>query len=760
MPRQPFVGLALAAMLGILLGDMVGLPASSIHSSAAAIAILAAVLFWRSHPVLIYVLVACSFFVLHNVRTIGTPGLRLAALLGEKSRVATATGEVVTEPKFAANGFSTFLMRLRSIEAEGEICPTAATIFVRWRGQPQFGDELKLFGVIEDIEPPRNPGQFDMRAYLARHDVRRQLFVRYAENSVILGHNGGNLIFRAAQVSRAWMQKALCRGLEDSPDVQNFLSGIVLGLRHQTPEDIEDPFQQTGTLHLFAVAGLHVGIVARLLWVLATAAQRSKKLAAGLIIPLLLFYATVTGLHVSSMRAAIMASILLGGLFFERKVFSLNSLAAAAFFLLSWNTNEFFATGFQLSFAVVGAIVLLVDPISELAEERLATDPFLPKSLVSAPRKLFHSGTLAVAHGTAVSAAAWIGSLVLILWYFHLIAPISLVANLAVVPIAFFVLAIALLSLVSAPLIAGLSLVFNNANWVLARSVIAIVHLFAQVPTGHFYLGETQWPTRAQLRMDVLDMGSGAAVHLRTSGKSWLFDCGNERDYERVIREYLRALGVNRLDGLLLSHGDAQHIGAAARIISDYRPPEVFDNPAPDRSSLHRRLRASFRQAGVPLKDVSGPTEFRLSNAVTVRVLFPPAGFFKPSADDQALVIQLATPSARILMMSDSGDPTEEALLESNLDLRSDILVKGKHHTAASSSDRFLKAVSPRLIIATSRDFPYSEHISEEWLNRVSALGIKLFRQDESGAVRLRFGPNDWEAQAYLTGETFRSSNR
>src|SRR2546430_15243101 len=141
-----------------------------------------------------------------------------------------------------------------------------------------------------------------MRAYLARRDVRRMLFVRYPEGGALIRLGGGNPSMRAAQKSRAWMQSALCRGLEDAPDVQNFLSGIVLGLRHQTPEDIEEPFQQTGTLHLFAVAGLHVGIVAALLWMVATVARLSRKSAAALIIPLLLFYAAVTGLHVSSMQ--------------------------------------------------------------------------------------------------------------------------------------------------------------------------------------------------------------------------------------------------------------------------------------------------------------------------------------------------------------------------------------------------------------------------------------------------------------------------
>src|SRR5438128_11645324 len=142
------------------------------------------------------------------------------------------------------------------------------------------------------------------------------------------------------------MQTAICRGLDDSPQVQNFLSGIVLGLRHETPEDIEEPFQQTGTLHLFAVAGLHVGIVATLLWMLAMVLRLSRKWATAVIIPLLLFYAAVTGLHVSSVRAAVMSAILLGGFFFERKVFALNSLAAAAFILLCWFTSQFFPAGF------------------------------------------------------------------------------------------------------------------------------------------------------------------------------------------------------------------------------------------------------------------------------------------------------------------------------------------------------------------------------------------------------------------------------
>jgi competence protein ComEC len=760
VPRQPFVGLAIAAAVGIICADFFALPQPTLLPAAILMVIGGVWILMWPRLLLVYLLVGSGFFLNHSFQQKESEGLWLASRLGERARVVTVSGSVISEPKMATSGFASFLLRLKSIELEGKREPTTATVFVRWNGNPQFGDELRLFGIAEPIEPPRNPGEFDMRSYLARRDVRRLIFVRYPENGVILRHGGGNPILRAAQKSRVWMQTTLCRGLENAPDVQSFLSGIVLGLRHQTPEDIEEPFQQTGTLHLFAVAGLHVGIVARLLWMLGTVAQLSRRWAAALIIPLLLFYAAITGLHISSVRAAVMSSILLGGLFFERKVLALNSLAAAAFFLLSWNTNELFSTGFQLSFAVVGTIILLADPASALLRRLTAPDPFLPRSLIRTPRRIFDSVAMALSRGASVSLAAWIGSLALLLWYFYLVTPISLFANLVVVPIAFFVLAIALLSLACAPLLPWFALVFNNANWLLARLVLAIVHFFAQFPGGHYYFEHPHWPERAVLELNVLDAGAGAAVHAQTRGGDWLFDCGSERDYERLLRAYLHAAGVNRLRGLVLTHGDSQHIGGAASLLSEMKSAALVDNPAPDRSTVHRRLRTLFKQTGVRPQLLNAGSGIRLSDEVLAKILYPPPGFAASTADDQSLVIQLVTPSARVLLMSDSGEATERALLNSHVDLRSDILVKGQNHSTPSGSDIFLDAARPRLIIATSRDFPEYERVSDEWADRIRARGIKLFRQDETGAVALRFRREDWEARAYITGEVFRSSSR
>jgi ComEC/Rec2-related protein len=496
----------------------------------------------------------------------------LARTLSETPRPATVHGAVISEPKLSERGSASFLLQATSIEIDGVTQRCQAKFLARWRHDVEFGDEVRLFGTAQEIEGPRNPGEFDMRNSLARQDVRRALIVRYPENGLVIAHGGGNPVLRAAQKSRTWMQTTIDRGLEDSPEVLSAINGMVLGLRHQTTEDIEEPFQQTGTLHLFAVAGLHVGIVARLLWILATLARLPRKWATALIIPALLFYAAITGLHTSSVRAAVMSAVLLGGFIVERRAFAFNSLAAAATLILCWDTNELFAVGFQLSFSVVAAILLLHEPVFCFLQRRLAPDSFLPRTLFSPQRRAAVNFTRWLARAAAVSFAAWVGSLPLMFWYYHLVTLISLVANLVVVPIAFFVLAGALLSLVTAPISGPLALLFNNANWALTKFILGAVHLFAQIPGGHFYVEHPHRPTGATLEIQALDLRSGTAVHLRAGNTDWLFDAGPARDYERVLSPYLRARGINRLDGLLLTHGDAAHIGGAAAVLQDFRP--------------------------------------------------------------------------------------------------------------------------------------------------------------------------------------------
>lgn len=759
-PRQPFLGLALSAMIGIVAGDSCAQPLNVLAAVAGGVALLA--WFTRS-ALLVYALVTVGFFFLHCARTVDSPGIVLARILGNDPRPVTLHGAVISKPKISERGTASFLLQAVEIEIDGQTFPCRAKFLARWRHTAEFGDDVRLFGTVQPIGGPRNPGEFDLRAYLAREDVHRALIVRYPENGAVLGRGGGNPITRAAQKSRSWMESVIGRGLEDSPDVMGAINGMVLGLRHQTPEDIEEPFQQTGTLHLFAVAGLHVGIVARLLWIVAMVARLPRKWATALIIPALLFYAAITGLHTSSVRAAVMSAVLLGGFIVERKAFVLNSLSAAATLILCWDTNELFAVGFQLSFCVVAAILVLHGPAFRFLQRRFASDPFLPRTLFSARRRTLNHLLTWLARAGAVSFAAWIGSLPLMFWYYHLVTLISLVANLVVVPIAFFVLAGALLSTVTAPFFSWLSLVFNNANWALTKAILGAVQLFAQIPGGHFYVEHPHphLPSGAVLEIDSLDLRSGAALHLRTSGHDWLFDAGPARDYERVLYAYLRARGVNWLDGFVLTHADAAHMGGIGAVLADFRPPQLIDSPGGDRSLLHRKFIQLLNAQKRTPRIYHAGDEFRLSRAVTARVLFPPVNFQADRADDQALVIELVVErTRRVLLMSDSGEPTERFLLQAYPNLKTDVVIKGQHHTGVSGTPGFLDCVQPEAIIATSRDFPESERLKPEWIEDIRDRGIQLLRQDETGAVELRVFRDRWEATSYVTGETFRSSKR
>lgn len=752
--RQPLMGIVISALCGILFAECFEIPLALLWQAVALAAIisLARPTAWLTH-----LLVVAAFFALHLTQLQDAPGKKLSVRLGERSRTASLTGTVVNEPRVSPNDFTTFLLQLDSIELDGRRQSCLATLQARWKGNPGLGDRVRLTGVIAPISSQRNPGVFDLRAYLARQDVFNGIFARYPEDGTILSVGGGNPITRAAARARTWMRVTLIRGLEDSRDTTALINGMVLGLRHEAPNDIEDSFQRTGTLHLFAVAGLHVGIIAQLLWILTALLRLPRMAAAALIIPCLFFYSAITGFHVSSLRAATMAAFLLGGIFFDRPVLALNSLAGAALLILAFNTNQLFTSGFQLSFAVVGAILVWQKGIFRILLRPAEADPFLPRSLISRSRRFFENNYRLVASSLSVSAAAWAGSLLLIAWYFYLITPISLLANLTIVPLAFCLLAVSLMSLVVATFSPALSLVFNNANWSLAQMILSLVQAFAQLPGGYAYVERPHWPTGQRAELTVLDAGAGGAVHLRTGSADWLFDTGSARDYDRFLRDYLHSRGIDRLDGLILSHGDSWHIGGANAVVDEFRPRRVIDNGAPDRSSVHRALIIRLKNR----ETAENGFAFGVDRDVAARVLYPPIGYKAKTADDQTLVIQLIIAGKhRVLFASDSGQKTESALLLRHDDLRSDILIKGQHSSGESGSVAFLEAVQPRLIIVTSVDFPTYERIPDSWARMVRERGIELLRQDETGAVTLDFYRDRWDATTVMTHKTFRSSSR
>jgi beta-lactamase superfamily II metal-dependent hydrolase len=356
--------------------------------------------------------------------------------------------------------------------------------------------------------------------------------------------------------------------------------------------------------------------------------------------------------------------------------------------------------------------------------------------------------------------ASWVGSLVFTAGYFHLFSPGSLLANFVAVPVAFVILALGLGSILTARISLHLVVLFNNANWFAAQIMLHLLYTAANVPGSFIYVGRPQFTTAPKCEILVLDLGDGGSAHVRSAGRDWLLDCGDDFHYSRTVLPYLRTRGVNRLDGLLLTHGNVHHLGAAPTALADFQPrfiaESMLHDRSPNRKKFHETLATTRRGKGLYTRD----DLIHFGNAATMRVLYPPIGLKRTSAADMALVLQLQSGHTRALFMSDSGFSTEQWLLENEPDLKSDIVIKGQHSKDLSGTPDFLARVAPKVVVCSGLGYAEPVEKLDAWEKETAAQGIDVFRQDQTGAVRIDIRDDGYEVQGFLNGQTFRSRAR
>jgi len=241
---------------------------------------------------------------------------------------------------------------------------------------------------------------------------------------------------------------------------------------------------------------------------------------------------------------------------------------------------------------------------------------------------------------------------------------------------------------------------------------------------------------------------------LRTPSEAWLFDTGSQNDFRRIIDPALRAAGLIRLNALVVTHGDADHIGGAIAALETVRPRRLIDTALRDRSRARRNLHARIASLGAA-KSLAFPGDFdRLGAETIVRILHPLPGEEVRSADDQAIVVRLEMDGFRILLMSDSGAATENNLvLRHGDDLRSDVVVLGRHGEDIIATESFLRAAKPRVIILNRID-PFRDGSDEPALrSRLAASGAQIFDQEKTGAVILTATRGGLEIRGYLDGQ-------
>lgn len=745
--RLPFLSLFAFAACGIAIAE-VAQAASFLWLALAGLA--AGAFFATRRTIAFAALTVCVFGTIHVWQSTESQSARFAVWLDGRVLSAEARGIVASEPRVLPGGSCSFEFRLSQLRIANTDLAVSFLLHVESVAPPPaYGDAIWLRGTVARIESPRNPGQFDFAAWSARRDIFTRMQVEYRSDMQILQQGQGNPLVALALRARGWLRGILTEGVNDAT-VSDLLVAMVLGDASSLPQVVEEEFRGTGTFHLFSVSGLHVGMVAVLLWYFLKTFRISRRHAAGLIIPLLFLYVLMTGLKAASVRSALMAALVLSGLMANRRPILLNNLCAAGFLILLSSTNELFNPGFQLSFSVVAAIMLLATPLSSALAIPFRRDPFFPERLLSAPQRLMIRSSERFSLLIAVSAAAWLGSLPLTIGYFHLVSLTAVPANAVAVPLSFAIMAVSILSLGGGLFSTWVASIYNQTNWLLAKTLLAAVHGFASVPGSFFYVRFPDPPSLIA-QVVVFDLGSGGATWIAAEGRHWLIDTGPAQSHNSVLLPFLRSMGLRSLDGVLLTHGDAGHIGSAIELLQTCPPRRVVESSLSDRSAHRARFHQELVRLGLPKSPHRSGDQIVLGTQTRLQILYLPGDVARGVADDKSLIVQLVSGSTRVLFMSDGGLFTEDWLTKNIRDnLRSNILIKGSPEQGPSGDAAFLDAVSPAAVIATAAEFPENETISPSFAESLRKRGIRLFAQDRCGAVVVRIFSTHWEVSAFL----------
>jgi len=618
----------------------------------------------------------------------------------------------------------------------------------------------------------RNPGEFDYGRYLELNEIDGLVIT---DGEKVRRRRGDTSTTVRSIFPR--MRSFLGRLFKQyhHEEVSSFLSGIILAERSGISDEVKQSFVNTGTIHVLAVSGLHVGIVALIFHALFGLLRLKRHAVTICTILGLIGYMVLTGAPPSVTRATIMACMILSARFVERRVDIYQSIGMAALIILIADTNQLFHVGFQLSFAAVLSIVYLYPKLERLI--KLIPPKFEEIKAVDYILKLF-----------AVSLAAQLGTLPFTAYYFGRVSIVAIVANLFVVPIIGLNVTIGFATALSSFLSSWIAHSFGAVNSLLVSFVLGFVEQAARVPYAYletpnlhasfaflYYLGlivlfngrnaklvksaialivvglsvqvysEILNPPRPILTISTIDVGQGDAILLETPrGKRILIDAGPSApgfdSGERVVGPYLRRRGIGELDALLITHPHGDHIGGASHILRKFEVSKLLESQSGGNSSTYSMIREIAAERKVPVEVLRAGSTIAIDSSIRIYVLHPHSQRdASKNQNDMSLVIRVVYGQTSFLFPGDAEAPAEGRMVHRyGTFLSSDVLKTGHHGSITSTSDPFLEMVSPGMAIVSVGRKNKFNHPSRVVIERLAKRGVAILRTDYEGAVILR----------------------
>jgi competence protein ComEC len=628
----------------------------------------------------------------------------------------------------------------------------------------EIGELCNWQGALKIPQPATNPHAFDYKNYLYEQKKYWIFSLDRLPESCAPGENIS--IFKGLQKYRDKGIKTIDEHMD--PVVASFIISLIFGERRYLDHMVLEAYQKLGLIHLLAISGLHVGIITAAAFYTGIRLGLTRQSVNILLILLLPLYVVLAGGAPSVMRAATMTGVALVLLLFKKKILSIDTIGLACIFVLLLNPYYMYHIGFQLSFSVSMALILTSRKISTV-----------------------NNGLLQIFY---VSFIAQVASLPLLLFHFYQFSIWSPFLNIIYVPFfSLFVLPGAFLLFFAMIFYPGLlpllvpffsfplQLLNSLAVWfasipfgtlVFGKPFIGMMGLLVSFTALFFYLWEKerlsvasamlvgclcfQWYipyTNPYGKVVVVDIGQGDAIFIRLpfNKGTYLIDTGGafpfpkeawkerKREYNSgidVLLPFLRAEGVRKLDKLILSHGDYDHIGNVASLWGHVKVSEVVVPLGFGGSELEEEILLEADYRGAKIQTAVPNTGWDVDTA-SFLYLHPAKAYENKNEGSIALYAILGDRSW--LFTGDMEGEGEREVLLRYPNITVDVLKAGHHGSKTSTGQAFVERLQPDIaIISAGRNNRFG-HPHQEVLDRLERSEAMVYRTDRQGAIIFEF---------------------
>ncbi len=660
--------------------------------------------------------------------------------------------------------------------------------------EARYGDRLLLTGALE--QPPAFEG-FDYAGFLARRGIGS--IMSFPEARVLDGKRGSPLS-RALTGLRLRLAEATERVVPEPQAA--FGQAVLLGIRDRLPARLVDDFRATGTSHLLAISGLHVGILLGLSlaasqWLLGR--RRNLYLVAPLL--LLWLYAALAGMSPSVTRAAIMASVYVAAMALGRPRAILPSLGLAAAVMVAFDPKALWSVSFQLSFAAMAGIAVFAEPVGRLLGRALGAPADVADEL-----RLRQWAAASVGMGAAATLATW----PLVAFYFERVSFIGLPVTLLALP----ALPAVLLAHAAAGAL-GLAATWLTAPlgwlaWAAGSYVTGLVALAARLPVADAEVGRmapvflwayyallvaaalgrrrlgslARWAAAAvprpgwgwlaaaqaplwllapvvaaaalawvavlslpdgRLRVTFADVGQGDAAFIVTPGGAQIMmDGGDDPDEAARIAASKMPFWDRTIDLVILTHPHHDHVAGLTEVLRRYRVLNVLERRLEYDGAAYRDWRAAVAAEGAMVTQAAAGQTIAFADGTVLEVVNPPerlAGTALTDVNNSSVAIRLSYGSVSFMLTGDMYVDAEARLLRSGLRVDADVLKVAHHGSRTSSSEEFLHEVGPAAAVVSVGEGNRYGHPHPDIMRALRGLVPEgqVFLTSERGAIEFTY---------------------